>query len=216
MFVTEDGNTRGRATLRDGHIAVGDVVRYGPCFFLIGQYEDGYNGCRYWRFGSRVKILMLTSEHTAFKFMINKHVEERNHALVLQLFRFPGFTTIWSVLRESRLGTLKEDIMFIAYGGAKETRIHLLKMQLSALETWKDLVWKKLPWWLWFILWLTNLFVKVRLLEEPPEHFGGWCDRTVIAVLFHWWHEFGGVHMCMYLWRGFGITVGLCPQERET
>lgn len=32
MFVTEDGNTRGRATLRDGHIAVGDVVRYGPCF----------------------------------------------------------------------------------------------------------------------------------------------------------------------------------------
>ena len=74
-------------------------------------------------------------------------------------------------------------------------------MQLSAPETWNDLVWKKLPWWLWFILWLTNLFVKVRLLEEPPEHFGGWCDRTVIAVLFHWWHEFGGVHMCMYLWR---------------
>lgn len=86
MFVTEDGNTRGRATLRDGHIAVGDVVRYGPCFFLMGQYEDGYNGCRYWRFGSRVKILMLTSEHTAFKFMINKHVEERNHVLVLNFF----------------------------------------------------------------------------------------------------------------------------------
>ena len=37
MFVTEDGNTRGRATLRDGHIAVGDVVRYGPCFcFFFG------------------------------------------------------------------------------------------------------------------------------------------------------------------------------------
>lgn len=147
-------------------------------FFWMGQYEDGCNGCRYWRFGSRVKILMLTSEHTCIQVHDQQACWGKEPCACLKLFRFPGFTTIWSVLRESRLGMLKEDIMLIAYGGAKETRIHLLKMQLSALETWNDLVWKKLPWWLWFILWLTNLFVKVRLLEEPPEHFGGWCDRT--------------------------------------
>ena len=97
-------------------------------WLLFLLLDDGYNGCRYCRFGSRVKTLMLKSEHTAFKFMINKHVEEGNNVLVLKffrhqpsfawyLFRFPGFTTIWSVLRGSRLVTLKED-MFIAIGRA--------------------------------------------------------------------------------------------------